>query len=206
MSSSIDTIRKVTKLENAEYVIPSVYKDHREKPVRRGDYSFIPLQEKDLELYDVFPITNIVRRSDGRYIEYVLPNVVEGTAPDKINTKIRSEQKKAVPLDNIKDESNMFLKGKHILFICCNSDDILEKPSPNNDFWCRSIDIAYVDYVTDAQPSKGEQYIWYYGKRKIQIGGRPRRRSTFRHRRLKRTTSKSRRRATRTSRAPPPRV
>jgi|LauGreDrversion4_2_1035121.scaffolds.fasta_scaffold484301_2 hypothetical protein len=188
MESSIDTIRRLAGL-TGDYIIG--VNDQKVTTIDKIDTTnknIIRCRSKGLTLdelnsYDVFPITEINRDK----ITYVHPNVLEYkekkyTLPDRTKRMTISRDKINHPT------------GNDIVFICRNSHERFSYPV--NNFWCNSMDSNYISYETDGF-SVDVIYLLYYGRKKGSKGGRPLRPATFRQRRPKRTTSKSRRRATR---------
>jgi hypothetical protein len=194
MSSSIDTIRRLANL-SGNYVISDEDTKMKTRVIKLDDGRSISaiskgLTQDELKSYNVFPIIRIdkeqityVKLDDVRYNEKKYVDI----DPTKHLTIPRSK------INNVSDDD--------IVFICRNSG--YRFGFPLQDFWCEYINSNYIAYNTDASPLRPGteyKYLWYYGKKIGSKGGRPRRRTTFRQRRLKRAAAKSRRRATRTRR------
>jgi hypothetical protein len=190
MTSSIDTIRRLAGLSPGEYTIPE-RKDMITTIANNAKSKGLSAEE--LEQYNVFPIIDINRDK----ITYVVnPESVSYNESKSDTSKLNKEDKKSILRREINSPT-----GDHIVIICRNSSDSMKLPTAN--FWCESVNSDYISNVTQAQPlldSYQGRFLWYYGIKKSikpKKGGHPRRRGTFRQQRFKRTTSKSRRRATR---------
>lgn len=190
MTSSIDTIRRLAGLSPGEYTIPE-RKDMITTIANNAKSKGLSAEE--LEQYNVFPIIDINRDK----ITYVVnPGSVSYNESKSDTSKLNKEDKKSILRSEIDIPNGP--NGDHIVIICRNSSDSMKLPTAN--FWCESVNSDYISNVTQAQPlldSYQGRFLWYYGIKKPKKGGHPRRRGTFRQRRFKRTTSKSRRRATR---------
>lgn len=189
MESSIDTIRRLANLTG----IYSISDENAKNKTNIQGYGANSkgLTEDELKLYSVFPIIKI----DTDTITYVKPDAV------KYNKSVYvapTSSKLTIPRSKITNPT-----GDDIVFICRDSYTRWGDGLASHDFWCESIDSKYIASFTEGTPLlMGNQgkYLWYYGKKIVSKGGRPRRRTTFRQRRLKRTTSKSRRATRRTRR------
>ena len=207
MSSSIDTIRRLANLSGNYYIS----EDNKKLKTREDDSKAYSkgLTIDELEMYDVFPIAKI----DTDNIHYVDPADVNYDS-GKYILPVQSNQY------TIKRSEITNPTGVHIVFICYNSAELYKlQPDRKDEFWCNSINSDYISH-THMNPLfdkyKGK-YLWYYGKKKDSQavapaltvpsstehnldcqydgskGGRPRRRATFRQRRLKHPAAKSRR-------------
>jgi len=196
MSSSIDTIRRLANL-TGNYVISDENANMKTQEIKLDRGSDMVksqgLKENKLESYNVFPIIGI----DKEQITYVNPEDVQYNEQKYVD--LGSNVKRfTIPRNKINNVSD-----DDIVLICRNSGNRFGIGVPLQDFWCEYINSNYIAYFTDAsplQPGIQYKYLWYYGKKIGSKGGHPRRRATFRQRRLKRAAAKSRRRATRTRR------
>ena len=197
--NSIDTIRKFAKLEG-NYLIKQEYSALK---TETNGTSTIGLTQKELENYVVYPIVSVDSEKTTYLSEPESIQLVDNyTYPPTISKDLRTltvANSSFSKLTNNDAEDRRFLKlSDNIIIKCMNADVPAEIPKDN--FWCQAFNNTYIQNFEITVYRRDGKCLWYYGKKIVRKGGHPRRRATFRQRRLKRAAAKSRRRATRTRR------
>jgi|Laugresu1bdmlbsd_1035121.scaffolds.fasta_scaffold01541_4 hypothetical protein len=199
--SSIDTIRKFARL-------PGRYRIETEDCLNLNTdskgISTIGLKEDELKGYEVYPI---VSADSEKTTYYSQPAKIQFVNDTNFKAEIMGDRSTStVPNTSFSTLSynerppRKLLKLSDNIIIKCMDPDNPTTIFPSQDFWCKAFNKTHLEkYIINPIHTTG-QFIWYYGKKIGSKGGRPRRRTTFRQRRLKRTTSKSRRATRRTRR------
>jgi hypothetical protein len=192
--SSIDTIRKFARLQG-KYRIKT--EDCLNLNTDSQGISTIGLKEDELKGYEVYPIVSADSKKTTYYSQ---PAKIKFVGDGSFKTEITGDRSTStVPNESfstLSDDGRVprkFLKLSHNIIIKCMDPDNPTINFPIKDFWCKAFNKTHLEKYFITPIHTTGQFIWYYGKKIGREGGRPRRRATFRQRRLKRRATRTRR-------------